>query len=89
MAAFLFLLLLAAITGVLGAVLKALALVIIAIVGGAMLLGWLGWRSLRRSLEQAPGERPLGGTTTITIGRARREDPGAGDAPTAGRDDRY
>ena len=83
MTAFLFLLVLAAIAGVLGAVLKAVAVIVLSAIAGLILMGWLAWRSVRRSLQRAGASAPLGGTTTITIGRARRaEDPPA-------RDDRY
>ena len=91
MAVFLFLLILAAITGVLGAVLKAVALVILAVTVGIVVAGWLGWRAIRRSIESPAGTGAIGGgTTTITIGRARRDDAPSGDLPrSSGRDDRY
>lgn len=84
MTAFLFLLVLAAIAGVLGAVLKVVAVIVLSVIAGLVLMGWLAWRSVRGSLERAGARAPLG-STTITIGRARRasaEDPPA-------RDDRY
>jgi hypothetical protein len=83
MAAFLFLLILAAIAGVLGAVLKAIVVVVGAIALTLAVAGWLAWRSFRRSLEA--GQEHRMGTTTITIGPARRQEPD--ELP--GRDDRY
>jgi membrane protein implicated in regulation of membrane protease activity len=90
MAAFLFLLVLAAITGVLGAVLKTVLLVIVAIVAATVLAGWLAWRSFRRSVLRAQHADALGTggtTTTITIGRAQRD--AGGERPPTTHDDRY
>lgn len=84
MTVFLFLLVLAAIAGVLGAVLKVVAVVVLSFIAGLLIMGWLAWRSVRRSLER-PGARSPLGSTTITIGRVRRGSP---DEPPE-RDDRY
>jgi threonine/homoserine/homoserine lactone efflux protein len=81
-----FLLVLLALAGVLGAVLKVLALVVLAGIAGVALLAWFGWRSVRRNLD-ATVQRNLG-STTITIGRARRDAPRI-DGPSPTRDDRY
>ncbi len=84
MTAFLFLLVLAAIAGVLGAVLKVVAVIVLSLIAGLFLMGWLAWRSVRGSLERAGARSPLG-STRITIGRVRRGSP---DDPPE-RDDRY
>jgi uncharacterized membrane protein HdeD (DUF308 family) len=83
-AVFLFLLLLAAIAGVLGAVLKAIVVVAGAVALAVLVAGWLAWRSIRRTLQEVE-TRQVGGTTTITIGPAHRREPDELGPP----DDRY
>jgi membrane protein implicated in regulation of membrane protease activity len=86
-------LLILAALGVLGTVLKAVLLVIGAVVLAAVVAGWLGWRAFKRELRRsATGPTVSEGTTTIIIGNTRRptdevrRDPG--QLPSE-RDDRY
>jgi membrane protein implicated in regulation of membrane protease activity len=84
----LFLLLLAAIAGVLGAVLKAVAFIVLTAVLTAVVLGTLAVYALRRKLERVTQRlEPPAGQTRIHVGEphARRE-PGGLPGP---RDDRY
>jgi membrane protein implicated in regulation of membrane protease activity len=85
---FLIVVLVLAALGLLGAVLKAVLLVIGAIVLAVVVAGWLGYRSLRKQLEQASARQAPPGTTTIVIGEAARDDEPPGQLPH-GRDDRY
>jgi membrane protein implicated in regulation of membrane protease activity len=88
MVVFLFLLVLAALAGVLGAVLKTIALVVLALFLGVMIMAWWVWRSFRRAVRTASDATT--GSTTITIGPARRTSDGTGPPATPGpRDDRY
>jgi len=87
MAAFLFLLVLAAIAGVLGAVLKIVAVIALATAGAVIIIGWFAWRAVRRSLDATVHHVTEGGTTTITIGQVRRDEPLPGSGAT--HDDRY
>jgi len=77
--------------GVLGAVLKAVLLVIGAIVLAVVVAGWLGWRSFKRQLAEADRRMQAPpGTTTITIGRSVRDEDEAAPGPLpSGHDDRY
>ena len=83
-------LLLLAALGVLGTVLKAVLIVIGAIVLAAVVAGWLGWRAFKRELQKAADPSVRGGTTTIIIGDSRPSDAerDPGRLP-GGRDDRY
>ncbi|HEX9298844.1 MAG TPA: hypothetical protein VF968_01780 [Actinomycetota bacterium] len=77
----LFLLLLAALAGVLGLVLKiTLVIVLTAILSIAALvaIGWFAWRHEWRKFQRENGR----GRTTIDVGRPTRDLPGT-------RDDRY
>ena len=79
----LFLLLLAALAGVLGLVLKiTLVIVLTAMLSVATLvgIGWLAWRHQVRKFQRAGAERR--GRTTIDVGRPSRDLPGS-------HDDRY
>jgi len=89
MAIFLFLLVLAAIAGVLGAVLKAVVFLVVTVLVTVTLLAWLAIRSARRSLERAGSSQVAPGSTTIHIGRARREPPDPPGSLPSERDDRY
>jgi hypothetical protein len=83
-------LLLLAALGVLGTVLKAVLIVIGAVVLAAVVAGWLGWRAFKRELQRSSDPSVRGGTTTIIIGDPRRDEPerDPGQLP-GGRDDRY
>jgi hypothetical protein len=84
MVVLIFLLLLAAVAGVLGTVLKAFAFVAVTVVLAAILLAVIAWYGVKYKLGKI--ERGLGqGRTDVQIGRPRREQerlPGR-------RDDRY
>ncbi len=90
---FLIVLLILAALGVLGSVLKAVLLVIGAVVLATVVAGWLGWRALKRELRQAAtGPTVPEGTTTIIIGNTRRPTDEVRHEPgqlAGGRDDRY
>ncbi len=81
-----------AVLGILGTVLKAVLLVIGAIVLAVVVAGWLGWRALKREVRAAERRSmPADPSTTIIIGETQRspDDPaGPGQLPS-GRDDRY
>lgn len=89
MAIFVFLLVLAAIAGVLGAVLKAVVFLVLTVVLTITVFTWMAIRSARRSLERAGDGQAVPGSTTIHIGRVRREPPDPPGSLPAGRDDRY
>ena len=75
--------------GLLGAVLKAVLLVVGALVLTVVVVGWLGWRSFKKQLAQPTAHQAPPGTTTIIIGDASREEHrDAGELPGC-RDDRY
>jgi membrane protein implicated in regulation of membrane protease activity len=79
----LFVLLLAALAGVLGLVLKiTLVIVLTALLSVTALLaiGWLAWRRQWRRFQRAGADRL--GRTTIDVGRPSRDLPGS-------HDDRY
>lgn len=85
-----FLLVLLAIAGLLGAVLKALAFLILAAFLGITALAVGGYLAFRHAMRSA--ERELDRhTTQVRIGRYRRSSASAGDpgALPNGRDDRY
>jgi len=76
--------------GVLGAVLKAVLLVIGAIVLAVVIAGWLGWRAMKKQLREADRRMSAPpGTTTITIGESVRTDDDPPGPLPSGHDDRY
>ena len=81
-----------AIAGVLGAVLKAVFVLAAALVLAAVIVGWLGWRWLRRQLEPSAGRWEVTsgttGTTEIRVGKAERPAETADREPPA-IDERY
>ncbi len=83
---FLFIVILLAVAGLLGVVLKAVALLILTAVLAAIAVGVAAYLAIRRQLRTADGLTR--GGTTISIGRAHRGDAGDGPEPPL-RDDRY
>lgn len=70
----LFLLVLLAIAGLLGAVLKVVLVVVAAAVLAAVILGWFGWRAVKRQLTMNDWEMSAG-NTEIRVGKINRTPP--------------
>lgn len=87
MVVFLFLLVLAALAGVLGTVLKITLLIVGAIVLGLVVAGVAAGWALRKRIGKL-GERLQGSTTQIDVGSPRRAGSGGG-SENPSRDDRY
>lgn len=85
MLVFLFLLVLLAIAGLLGVVLKAVVVIVASVVLATLVVGWLGWRAVKRHVARSNYELTVR-RTDVRVGEISRTPPD--DAPPA-VDERY
>jgi len=85
MLVFLFLLVLLAIAGLLGVVLKAVVVIVASVVLATLVVGWLGWRAVKRQVARSNYEFTVR-RTDVRVGEISRTP--TDDAPPA-VDERY
>lgn len=89
MVVILFLLLLAAVAGVLGAVLKAVVFLVLTVVLTLTVLGLAAIYALRRKLKQVAQELGTAGRTQVHVGSPQPRGGDGGAGLPSPRDDRY